>query len=244
MGPLFVIFFWILLGGVLSILGGFFLAFLVRFLLRGIPTGQGPAIVIGAVLPAFGFAYLFGSVLVFSLWSAARDRDWGWGDSWDTPLLGDYHLMMIDLTDQGTIYNKADPTVYRNGSVSGSPDQQDVVFGVTRMEVRPPYFLGAASNDQSFPRKDDESRFFILDTRSGARTDETSLASLQTAAQRLGSPLELEPVETIYNRYRYRLVDLIPVAFLAIPPLAAGIFLLRAFLKLRATRQVEPMGSN
>ena len=36
---------------------------------------------------------------------AVFHRDPGLGDSWETPLPNGYALMMIDTTDQGTVYN-------------------------------------------------------------------------------------------------------------------------------------------
>lgn len=238
MGPLFVLVFWIVVAGVLSVLGGVLLAGVAGSLLRGVEAGRTRAMLFASILPAIGFAYLFGCVLLFSLWSAARGRDWGWGDTWDTPILGSYYLMMIDVTDKATMYNRSDPSVYRNGSVSGSPEQKDVVFGVRRVEVRPPYLIGAASPDTFMeePVKSPETLFFILDTRDGSRADEPSLAALESAAEKLGGPLKLEPVDAVYNRHRYRAIDLVPVTVFAIPPLIAFILLTRAFLKLRATR--------
>jgi hypothetical protein len=117
--------------------------------------------------------------------------------------------MMIDVTDMGTLYDHSDPKVYKSGSVSGSPGQRDVIFRVQRLEVRPPFLLGTASAFVESPATSPETIFFIIDTRTGVRTDEPSLSVLQTAAQQLGTPLHLEPVDTIYNRYRYDKFDLI-----------------------------------
>lgn len=162
----------------------------------------------------------------------------GWGDSWDTPILGDYHLMMIDVTDQGTVYNRADRTVYRGDSVSWSPGQQDVIAGVRRLEVRPPFLFGTANPETRMgdSEKSPETVFFALDTRSGARTDEPTLAGLEAEAQRSGGPLKLESVNVVYGRYRYEKVDLIPVVLFALPLLTALFLLARALFRLRATR--------
>src|SRR5580658_6042836 len=107
MGPLFVFMFWGFVAFVLSVLGGGALVAIVAWLLRGIATGRGKALLIAGCLPALGFFYMFICVIVFSIWSTSRGRDMGWGDSWDTPILGNYHLVMIDLTDIGTICNSA-----------------------------------------------------------------------------------------------------------------------------------------
>lgn len=233
-----MILFWVIAAGILSVFGGLLLGWLVAFFLREVPTGRNRAIIIAGVLPAVGFAYLFGCVLLFSIWSAARGRDWGWGDTWDTPILGSYHLMMIDVTDQATVYNRADTRVYSNGSVASAPGDPDVIFGVRRLEVRPPYLIGAASPEafMEYPLKSPETLFFVLDTRSGARKNETSLDLLENDARRIGGPLKLESVNTVYGRYRYGGVDLFPLIAFSVPPLAILMWLTRAVLRLRAIR--------
>jgi hypothetical protein len=145
---LFVLFFWSVVGAFLSVLGGFLLAGLVALLTRGIETGRNRALLWAGILPAMGCAYLFLCVIAFSIWSSVRDRDWGWGDTWDTPILGSYHLMMIDSTDNATVYDRADSRVYNDGAVSGRPGQPGVVFGVRRLEVRSPFLLGTASPEK------------------------------------------------------------------------------------------------
>jgi hypothetical protein len=238
MGPLFVLIVWAFVGVVLSVVGGLLLAGLVASLTRGVKTGRNRALFWAGFLPAIGCAYLFLCVVVFSIWSSARDRDWGWGDTWDTPILGSYHLMMIDVTDNAAVYNRADPRVYNGGSVAGSPGQHGVVFGVRRLEVRSPFLMGTASPEtfEQDAMRSPERLFFILDTRSGTRTDEPTLAALENSALRLGGPLKLEPVDAIYWRYRYGIIDLIPLFIFTIPPLAALFVFTRAILKLRATR--------
>ena len=241
MGPLFVLIFWAIVGGFLSIVGGLALGGLVAFLTRGVGAGRSTAIWVARALPAVGCVYLFCCVVVFSIWSGARGRDMGWGDSWDTPILGDYHLMMIDVTDQGTVYNRADPSVYRGGSVGWRPGQQDVIAGVRRLEVRSPFLLGAA-NPGAFmgrPEQSPETVFFVLDTRSGNRIDEPTLTNLVADAQRLGGPLKLEPVDVIYGRYRYGRADLILLVLFSVPLLIALFFLAWRLIRLRATRSDE-----
>jgi len=238
MGPVFVVFGWMIVATILCVIGGLILAGLVSIILRGVESGRIRAILIAGFLPAAAFAYLFGCLLVFSIWSSARGRDWGWGDTWDTPILGDYHLMMIDVTEQGTVYNRTDSRAYREGSVSSAPGDRGVIFGVRRLEVRPPYLIGAASPEafMEYPVKSPETLFFILDTRSGQRKDEPSLTELETAAQQLGKPLKLQSVNSVYGAYRYGWIDLIPLVAFAIPPFAALIWLVRELLKLRAKR--------
>lgn len=228
MGPLFVLLFWVIVGSILSAVGGGLLACAVAFLLRGVEAGRKRAIIIAGFLPAIGFAYLFVCVLLFSFWSAARGRDWGWGDTWDTPILGGYHLMMIDVTDEAAIYHSSFPDIYS-------------VSGVRRLEVRAPFLIGTAApwKITEYPHTSPETLFFILNTSNGTRQDFKTLSELESAARNLGGPLRLEPVENIYNHYRYGIVDLVPVTLFAIPPLTSLFFLMREFLRLRATRELE-----
>jgi hypothetical protein len=225
------------IAGVLSVIGGVALVGIVAIALRKVNAGKKRALVVAGLLPTFGFAYLFVCILVFSIWSSMRGRDWGWGDTWDTPIVDDYHLMMIDVMDNGTIYNRADPSVYRDGSVAGSSRRRDVIFGVRRLEVRSPYLIGTASPDTSmeYPVRSPEKLFFILDTRNGSRTDEPSLAALQQAVEKSSGPLRLESVEAVYGRLRYDSLDLVPVIVLGVPPVAAFGFLFWVLLKLRAS---------
>ncbi len=241
MGPLFVLIFWIIAGSLLSLAGGALLVKVVALLTVRVRVGQKRALSIARVLPALGFAYLFLCILIFSFWSTARGRDWGWGDTWDTPILGNYHLMMIDVTDQGTIYDRADPNVFQNGSVmGGGPAQKNVIFGVRRFEVRPPFLLGEASPNTftESPTTPPQTIFFVLDTRDNSREDAPNLAALQARARQMpGGPLQLQPVNVIYKRFRYTWPDLIPVLLFTIPPLVALLWLTRALLRLRRKRE-------
>jgi hypothetical protein len=234
MGPLFVVIIWAIVAVGVSVISGPILAGVAANLLRGVKTGKAKAVWTAALLPAGGFVYLFVCVIVFSIWSVARGRDMGWGDSWDTPILGSYHIEMIDLTDRATLYERAEASPQR-----ADPGRLDVANGVRRLEVRPPYILGAASPEKfmEYPLQSPETLFFIVDTRTGTEKDEPSLLALQKAAEQLGGPLNLEPVDAVYGHYRYGMIDLVPVTILAVPPIFALFWLMRQLLRLRATRE-------
>lgn len=229
MGPLFVLIFWAIAAAILSVIGGTVLVKLVAFLTRGVPLGRRRALTVAGLLPAAGFAYLFFCVIAFSIWSGLRDRDWGWGDTWDTPIIGDYHLMMIDVTDNATIYSRSDKDSY-NG--------KKAINGVHQLEVRGPLLLASANPGafMEYPAKSPDNLFFILHTDTGVREDYPSIDALSAQAERLGQPLHLEPVARIYERYRYIKLDLIPLTFFAIPPIGAAVFLTRSLLRLMHTR--------
>lgn len=225
MGPLFVLIFWAIAAAILSVIGGAILVALVAYLTRGVTLGRRRALTAAGLLPAAGFAYLFCCVIAFSIWSGFRGRDWGWGDTWDTPIVGDYRLMMIDVMDKATIYSGSDKDTY-NG--------KKAILGVRELEVRGPLLLAAANPGafMEYPVKSPDNLFFILHTDTGVREDYPSLEALSAAAQRLGKPLHLESVADIYSHYRYTKLDLIPVILFAIPPIVVALFLIRALLRL------------
>ena len=233
MGPLFVLVLWAVAAAVISMVAGPVFAATTAFLLRGVKAGKARAIWTAALLPAAGFVYLFFCVVVFSIWSVTRGRDMGWGDAWDTPLLGSYHLVMIDVTDQASLCERVQS--------SGGYEERDIEQGVRRLEVRPPYLLGTASPDKftEYPIRSPETLFFIFDTRSGTERDEPSLAALQKAAEGLGGPLKLEPVDKIYGHFRYSAIDLIPATLLIMPLIFSLLWLMRELRRLRATRETH-----
>jgi hypothetical protein len=65
-------------------------------------------------------------------------RDPMLGDTWETPLPNGYSLMMIDTTDQGTVYNPKTQGGY--GVVTGGNDS---AFGVRQLQVSGKLILGA-----------------------------------------------------------------------------------------------------
>jgi hypothetical protein len=221
MGPLFVLIIWAIVGTILSVIGGAVLVAITSFLTKGVENGRGRALAVAGLLPAAGFAYLFCCIIAFSIWSGFRGRDLGFGDSWDTPIVGNYNLLMIDVTDQATIYDRQAPNTYNASSA---------IQGVNLLEVRGPLLLGTSNN-----------LFFILHTDTGVRQDFTSLGTLSAEAQRLGKPLHLEPVDTIYGRYRYTKLDAIPIALFAIPPIVGAFFLTRSLLHLMRTRTLPAL---
>lgn len=186
-------------------------------------------------LPAMGFAYLCSCILIFSLWSSLRGRDLGWGDTWNTPILGDYSMTMADTTDHATLYDHTDPGSFTTGGAAPSSARRDVIPGVRQLEVRSPYLIGTAVQDQPLASRGSASLFFILDTRTGTRTDLPSLPALQAAALHLGAPLRMLPVKTVYKRCRYTSADLLPLMVFAIPAVI-GFWLVGSwFLRLRSS---------
>jgi len=127
-------------------------------------------------------------------------RDPGLGDGWDTPLPNGYALMMIDMTDQGTVYNPK--TQGGDGSISG---RDDAVFGVRQLQVSRNLIFGARDSDY-FHRLGQESKFvdayFELDTAKKTHTEFKSADELRRRAAEEGVALNLRPFESVFGDYR------------------------------------------
>ena len=146
---------------------------------------------------AFAGAWFLAYMLISE---AVFHRDPSLGDTWATPLRNGYALMMIDTTDQGTVY---DP---RTQSGSGVVAQQDdAVFGVRLLQVSNKLIFGARDS-KYFERSGTESKavdnFFELDTVRKSRVEFKSLAELSECASRGGVPLKLRDFATVFGDYR------------------------------------------
>ena len=88
-------------------------------------------------------------------------RDLGLGDTWHAPLPNGYQIMMIDVTDQGWVYNpKTQP-----GSAVGEP--ADAVAGVRNLQVAGRYILGSADSKTFEHLGKDTNQvdtYFLMDT--------------------------------------------------------------------------------
>jgi hypothetical protein len=229
-----VLLFWIIVACGLAVGGGLALSGTIAFFSGRAANDRRRAVHIARWMPAMGFAYLLLCLLAFSGWSTLRGRDRGWGDTWQTPVLGNYSLRMVAVTDHGTIFDRTDSEISSRGSIGSTLGHRDVIFGVRRLEVRAPFLLGTAAPGLSTGASHDpETLFFILDTRTGNRIDEDSLPALEAAAEKLGGPLNLRPVKEIYGQLRYGKADLIPLFAFVIPPVLGSWLLGRWFLRLR-----------
>lgn len=127
-------------------------------------------------------------------------RDPGLGDTWETPLPNGYALMMIDTTDQGTVYNpKTQPL---QGGVMG---QDDAVFGVRQLQVSGEHIFGAM-DEGYFGRIGQESKvvnaYFELNTVTHSYVEFKSLAELRDRAASEGVSLNLREFQSVFGDYR------------------------------------------
>ena len=161
-------------------------------------------------------------------------RDVGLGDTWTSPLPNAYALLMIDTTDQGWVYNpKTQP--------QGVGEQDDAIAGVRVEQVAGRYILGGSdtrSFEQSESGSDQVNSYFVLDTQIGQHTDYPSYETLRGTARKLGIVLHLEPIDTVYARYRFTWFDVFVGLLAFLPPLAGAVFLTRWIIRLRETHDI------
>jgi hypothetical protein len=224
MGLAFVLVLWLVAGAVLAAIGGAILGWFTSLLTRGIGAPCDPVIRAARLLP---LACLIWAGLVFVAQTGVNagllHRDIGIGDSWYAPLPNRYQIVFADVIDQGTVRPE--------GSYGG-------IDGVRLLQVTGPYLFGGLDTN-AFGHDGDNSTevnsYFVLDTRTGKRTDEVSLNALTLEATRLGVSLHLEPIYKVYSRYRFTWFDVVAACMLVLPPLAALIALGIWIVRIRHT---------
>lgn len=218
--------------GALAVAGSIVLVFAAFRLTRPGQNGRKRAITLAAIFPYACFVW---AGLCFVGYTAGNwhffHRDPSIGDTWETRLPNGYGLMMIDLTDQGTVYNPA--TQPLDGSVSSQPDAR---FGVRRLQVVGPLIYCAVDKDY-FANIGEEStaenEFVILDTSKGTQRELASEAEMSAQAAQNGTVLHLEPILTVYSRYRSGWFDIAALILLAALPIAGFVLLARFAWKVR-----------
>ena len=158
-------------------------------------------------------------------------RDPGLGDSWMTPLPDGYALLMIDTTDQGTVYNP------RTQPVSGSVgNRDDAVFGVRELQVSGNLIFGARDSGY-FDRIGEDStvvdRYFELNTTTHTHTEFPSLDSLRQRASSEGLHLNLRSFADVFSQYRTTWFDYVSGLVLVLVPLLAFSLLVRWIWRIR-----------
>ena len=136
MGLGFVLFFWAIAGTILAGIGAVILGVVTGFLTRRVGETRKRAIILASVFPFVclgwaGVLFLFQAIIN----GALLHRDAGLGDTWECPLPNGYAITMIDVTDQGWVYNP------RTQSGGGIGEQEDAVAGVRTLQVAGRYVL-------------------------------------------------------------------------------------------------------
>jgi hypothetical protein len=242
MGILFVLLFWAVLGSVVAVVGGFAARRITSALTRNQADGphrsaRDKAIRFASLLPFVCLAWA-GAIFVIQavVNTTLLHRDLGLGDSSYCPLPNGYALLMIDVNDEGTVYNpKTQPR-----EVVGS--KEDSVSGVRELQIAGPYIFGAIDSDyakhfgQGSPSVD---RYFVLDTQKGKQFGFDSEGKLRDAASKSGTQLRLEPVFDIYRRYRFTWFDYTMGTLLIAFPIFGAAALLRRVVWIRSRGALE-----
>jgi hypothetical protein len=250
MGILFVLVFWAVVGSIAAVVGALVLRFLTSTLTRNVQSDsnkltQKLLMRFATWLPLACLVWA-GILFIFQGFvnTTYLHRDLGLGDSSYCPLPNGYSLLMIDVSDEGTVYNPK--SQLSDDTVS---NQLGTIFGVRELQVAGINLLGGADSKYSehfgqniLPPPLD--RYFILNTETGQHVDFKSKEELKIAASKLGVPLKLEPIFDVYRRYRFIWFDIAVVFLLILPLFIAVGLLLRSILRLRSSRvAVPPIGN-
>lgn len=232
MGLFVVLIFWAVAGLVLASLSAGALAGIAAFMTRGVRRSGRKLILASALLP-FGCLVWAGVVFVFQavINEELMHRDVGLGDGWYAPLPNGYEVCFIDVTDQGSIGRVARSEL---GCTNSPP-----ISGARSLQVAGPYLLGAADGNWFQHLGHQTSvvdQYFILDTRDGKKSVFTGLDQLRTDAAKLGISVHLEPIYSVYSRYRFTWFDILAGCLLVLPPLGALAMLVYWVIRLRRTR--------
>jgi hypothetical protein len=180
------------------------------------------------------FACLAWAGAVFVLQALVNEellhRDFGVGDGWHAPLPNGYVVSFIDVTDQGSICP---------AKAGGDGCTHPSIDGIRLLQLSGPYLLGAADSHllEHFGQQTSAvDNYFMFDTRDGKRTDYASADELKTQAGARGIALHLEPIYSVYSRYRFTWFDVFAGCLLVLPPLVALGALGWWVIRLRRTR--------
>jgi hypothetical protein len=222
MGIGFVFVAWILLLGVLALIGAGVLAGTTALVTRKVAEGRRKAIIVAAAFPFCILVYWVFAVVCYSAWCiAVRDVDPGFGDEFYVPLGGGYHLEMIDTEDHPFITGPKEPNLELHSDLSG-------------LQLRKGIVLGSAKNPQK--------PFFLINTATGGNRVFATQLALEEAAHDAGvSPVKLGSPQSVYRRLRFTVADFIAVAFMLALPALASLILLRRMWTLRGRAVVAPI---
>ena len=201
------------LAGVASVLLGFG----VRLYLRKVAHPK-------RLITTFAFTLPFLCVVYAGLWFvtyyAINDlvfhHDPGLGDGWYTNIGNGYAIDMIDVTDQGIIVH---PTL---GDSNGLNNQEGI-DGVRRLQVSTPYLFGTQdlhAFEHLGQKSNEEDVFFVVNTLDHKQTKFSNESDLRAFASRQGRSLDLRPIASIYDKFRFGWFDYCAFAVLLLLPLA------------------------
>ncbi len=234
MGLPIVLSLWAAVGIVVASVAAAIFGCTAAWLTKGVTRGRRAVIIAASTFP---FLCLGWGSAVFVFQAVVNEgllhRDLGLGDTWHAPLPNGYQIMMIDVTDQGWVYN---PKTQPESAVG---ERDDAVAGVRSLQVADRYILGATDSKSFEHLGDDKNQidgYFLLDTQLGRRTKFQSYEGLCQSARGLGIEPNLQPIYTVYSKFRFSWFDIFSgVLFLLFPAIGA-VKLITWIRRLRRTR--------
>ncbi len=243
MGLGLVLLFWAVIGSILAGIGAAVFGGVAAFFTRGVNQGRKRVIIAGGLFPFLclgwgGCVFVFQAVVNEGL----LHRDLGLGDTWHAPLPNGYQIMMIDVTDQGWVYNpKTQP-----GSAVGERD--DAIAGVRTVQIAGQYILGS-TDSKAFSHLGQETNtvdgYFLLDTVAGKHSTFSTFDQLRAKATELNIAPNLRPINSVYSDYRFSWFDVFAGSLFCVPPLAGVLFLVVWIRRLRRSQHMslQPQGT-
>jgi len=237
MGIGFVLLLWAIVGSILAGIGAAVFSGAASFFTRGVKEGRRRLITVAGIFP---FLCLGWGASVFIFQAVVNEglfnRDSGIGDSWHAALPNGYQILMIDVTDQGMVYNpKTQPG-------SGVGERNDAIAGVRTIQVAGQYVLGGADS-KSFDHFGQETNavdgYFLLDTQAGKHVTFTTFEALRSKASELNITVDLQPIYSVYSKYRFSWFDVFAGLLFVVPPLAGMVLLIVWIIRLRRSQHMS-----
>jgi 4-amino-4-deoxy-L-arabinose transferase-like glycosyltransferase len=217
MGIGFVLLFYLVVLSIAAGVSSLVLAAATSWYLRTASAGRGRLTTYMAVFP---FACVVYAGAWFIAYAAINDivfhHDPMIGDGWYTDIGNGYAIDMIDVTDQGVVH----PV---NGPEHGLNSPEGLT-GVRRLQVAGTHIFGS-QDVHGFEHlgqdSDEESNFFAIDMPTHHIASFHSENDLAEFAKRTGVTLKLQPIESIYRRFRMNWFEPIAGLALVLPPALA-----------------------
>jgi hypothetical protein len=235
----FVLAAWAIVGTVLAGLAAIVLGTISYLATRQVQSPRRIAVILTVVV--FPFLGLGWAATVFVFQAIINEtmlhRDPGAGDAWQCPLPNGYAILMIDEMEHGTVYNPK--TQLDDDGVGVGEHDQYAVAGVRKLQIAGKYILGGADSKafgSPSSTKDRIDEYFLLDTQAGTRSDFSEYGSLSAAAAPLGIHANLEPIATVYSRYRFTWFEVFAGVLFVVPPILAATLLTLWIRRLRRDR--------
>jgi hypothetical protein len=234
MGIIMVLLIYVVVGGALACIAAAVFGGITALVTRSAKQGRRGVLIVSVLLPFACGAWAFAVFVTQAIINETLlNRDMGLGDTWHCPLPNGYQIMMIDVTDQGWVYN---PKTQPNGGVG---ERDDAVSGVRLLQVAGRYILGAVDSrafEDIGKETDRVDTYFLLDTQVGKHATFPTREELQAAAQNVDIHLDLIPIDDVYSKYRLTWFDGLTLFTLLAVPVVALVIFVRWLIRVRNTR--------